>query len=263
MRTKEQLVERCQYLQKVVKEKENALLKAPAGTLRVMRQGGNMRYYLRKEEYPNDTIYLPKEKLRLVRELAQKDYDQKVLRSVSKELQAIDKYLHYCPVIKAEQIYETLHKGKQSLVTPLRPSDEEYIRSWEAVQYEGKSFDENVPEFYSGKGERVRSKSEVIIADMLYQMGIPYRYEYPLYLRGLGEIHPDFTVLNVRERKEIYWEHFGRMDDADYAERAVKKINCFRQNGYYEGENTMYTYETGKQPLNQKLIRALNEHKLR
>ena len=51
MRTKEQLVERCQYLQKVEKEKENALLKAPLGTLRVMQQGENMRYYVRKEEW--------------------------------------------------------------------------------------------------------------------------------------------------------------------------------------------------------------------
>ena len=92
---------------------------------------------------------------------------------------------------------------------------------------------------------------------MLYQMGIPYRYEYPLYLRGLGVIYPDFTVLNVRERKAVYWEHFGRMDDPEYAEKAVRKINCFRQNGYYEEDNTLYTYETGKEPLNQKMIRSL------
>lgn len=262
MRTKEQLVERCQYLQKVEKEKENALLKAPLGTLRVMQQGENMRYYVRKEEYPNDTIYLPKEKLNLARDLAQKDYDQKVLKAVSKELTAINKYIQHCPSIRAEQIYETLHKGKQSLVTPLCPSDEEYVQDWEAVEYEGKPFSENVPEFYSMKGERVRSKSEVIIADMLYQMGIPYRYEYPLYLRGLGVIYPDFTVLNVRERKAVYWEHFGRMDDPEYAEKAVRKINCFRQNGYYEEDNTLYTYETGKEPLNQKMIRNLIERRL-
>ena len=191
--------------------------------------------------------------------MAQKDYDQKVLRAINNELQAIDKYLHYCPMVKAEQVYETLHNGKQDLVILIRLSDEEYVQSWEAVLYEGKSFDEGMPEYYTLKGERVRSKSEVIIADMLYQMGIPYHYEYPLYLKGLGEIYPDFTVLNIKKRKEIYWEHFGRMDDSEYAEKAVKKMNCYRLSGYYEGENTLYTYETKKQPLNQKVIRSLIE----
>ncbi len=259
MELREQLERRRRYLLQIEKEKEKALMKAPTGTLRVMKQGEAMRYYVRKESNSKEVIYLAKDKKKEAIELAQKDYDQKVLRAINNELQAIDKYLHYCPMVKAEQVYETLHNGKQDLVIPIRLSDEEYVRSWEAVQYEGKSFDEGMPEYYTLKGERVRSKSEVIIADMLYQMGIPYHYEYPLYLKGLGEIYPDFTVLNIKKRKEIYWEHFGRMDDSEYAEKAVKKMNCYRLSGYYEGENTLYTYETTKQPLNQKVIRSLIE----
>lgn len=73
-------------------------------------------------------------------------------------------------------------------------------------EYRGKGFDESTSEFYTAKGEKVRSKSEVIIADVLSREGIPYRYEYPLYLKGIGKVHPDFTVLNVKQRKEIYWE---------------------------------------------------------
>lgn len=262
MEVKEQLEKRRNYLQQVEKEKEKALLKAPSGTLRVMKQGESMRYYRRSATNHEEIIYLSKEKMDMARELAQKDYDEKVIRVVKKELLAIEKYLYHYPEMSAEQIYENLHKGKQNLITPIRLSDEEYIRNWEAVTYEGKRFDESMSEFYSMKGERVRSKSEVIIVDMLYQMGIPYRYEYPLYLQGLGVIYPDFTVLNVRERKEIYWEHFGMMDDPEYSERAVKKIKCYRQSGYYEDDRTMYTYETAKEPLNQKMIRALIERRL-
>lgn len=238
------------------------MMKAPSGTLRVMKQGEHIRYYLRNATNHEEIIYLPKEKRDIVRNLAQKDYDEKVLKAVNQEIFAIEKYLYYYPKSSAEQVYEKLHHGKQKLITPIQPSDEEYVRKWEAVIYKGKGFDEHMPEYYSMKGERVRSKSEVIIADMLYQMGIPYRYEYPLYLHGLGEVYPDFTVLNVRERKELYWEHFGMMDDTEYSEGAVKKINCYRQNGYYEEESTLYTYETRKEPLNQKMIRTLIERKL-
>lgn len=262
MKTKEQLEQRRQYLQEVKKEKEKALLVAPQGTLRVMKQEGNVRYYQRNATNHEEISYISKEKMSLARELAQKSYDEKVLKAVNKELFAIEKYLYHYPVMSAEQIYENLHKGRQSLIIPIQPTDEEYVRSWDGARYEGKGFDENMPEYYSLKGERVRSKSEVIIADMLYQMGIPYRYEYPLYLKGLGEIHPDFTVLNVRERKEIYWEHFGMMDEAEYSEGAVRKINSYMQNGYFEGDKTIYTYETRKSPLNQRLIKKMIERSL-
>ena len=52
-------------------------------------------------------------------------------------------------------------------------------------------------EFYSNSGVRVRSKSELIIANMLEKYGIPYRYEYPLLLNGNDLVRPDFLCLNI------------------------------------------------------------------
>lgn len=69
----------------------------------------------------------------------------------------------------------------------------------------------------------------MIIADLLNKEGIPYRYEYPIQLNGVGWIYPDFTVLNVRLRKEYYWEHLGMMDDYSYAEKALQKISSYEQ----------------------------------
>lgn len=31
-------------------------------------------------------------------------------------------------------------------------------------------------------------------------------------------IHPDFTIINIHTGKITYWEHAGRMDDAQYAD---------------------------------------------
>lgn len=159
-----------------------------------------------------------------------------------------------CPDICAEEIYEHLHEERQKLVLPIIKTDEEYIRAWENIEFRGKEIDEKTPEIYTTKGERVRSKSEVIIADALKREGIPYRYEYPVFLKHLGEVYPDFTVLNVRERKEIYWEHLGMMDDIDYVEYALKKMEAYEANGIFAGENLILTYETKKNPLNPKTV---------
>ena len=197
---------------------------------------------------------MPKAEHDLAHKLAQKEYDQKVLKAVDKELIALQKYLSAYPEFPAEQIYENLHKERQKLIIPIKETDEQYILKWEEYAYQRKGFEENTPEYYSAKMERVRSKSELIIADLLNKEMIPYRYEAPIYLKGAGQIHPDFTVLNVKKRKELYWEHLGMMDDPNYAETALQRIAAYEQNGIFPGEGLIITYETRKNPLNQRVI---------
>ena len=45
--------------------------------------------------------------------------------------------------------------------------------------------------------------------DLKEKHNVPNHYEAPLYLKGRGIIHPDFTVLNIRTRQEYYWEPYG------------------------------------------------------
>lgn len=136
-------------------------------------------------------------------------------------------------------------------------SDEVFAEQWEKVKFYGKSFAEGSPEIYTEKGERVRSKSEKIIADMLHRHGILYRYEYPVILQGLGKVYPDFTVLNLKERKEIYWEHFGMMDNPEYCERALHKLNCYTKSGIYLGDRLFISHETSKRPLDTSVIEKI------
>lgn len=87
----------------------------------------------------------------------------------------------------------------------------------------------------------------------------PYRYECPLQLK----VYPDFTVLNVKERKEIYWEHLGMMDDLDYVENALRKITLYEKNGIFTGDSLILTYETKKNPINQKVVRGMIQRYLK
>ncbi|MFW9996049.1 MAG: AAA family ATPase [Candidatus Odinarchaeota archaeon] len=60
----------------------------------------------------------------------------------------------------------------------------------------------------------VRSKSEVIIANMLSDRKIPFKYEIPLYAPDGTFYLPDFAI--TWNGEEWYWEHLGIMDDEKY-----------------------------------------------
>lgn len=255
------LKERKRYLMQIKKEKIKENKNMPEGKLRISCHGNRTQYYKRIGPKDINGIYI-KDK-NIAKTLAQKEYNKKVINTVEKELYAINKFEVNCPKCSVEEIYKTLHSERQKLIVPLIEPVEKFVEKWEKVDYQGKGFSEELPEFYTVKEERVRSKSELIIADFLQREGIPYRYEYPLHLKNFEIVYPDFTVLNVRKRKEIYWEHLGMMDKEDYAEKAIQKIMTYQQNGYFQGENLILTFETRNNPLNQKILKMIVEHYLK
>lgn len=258
---KSKLRERQNYLLQLKKEKMIATKNMPEGKLRISSHGCRTQYYLRQDTKDINGSYLKDKKLAKL--LAQKEYDKKIINLADKEIYVIDKFLGNYPAKNVEEFYQTLHSERQKLITPIKETTEQFIEKWESVEYQGKSFPEELLEYYSFKGERVRSKSELIIADFLQREGIPYRYECPLTLKGYGTIYPDFTVLNVKKRKEIYWEHFGMMDDVEYVEKAIRKIRTYEQNGLFVGDNLIMTFESKQNPLNQKSARRLIEKYLK
>lgn len=80
----------------------------------------------------------------------------------------------------------------------------------------------------SGKGEPMRSKSEVIIADALAAAKVPYTYERPLQGSNGQTRYPDFTVEDADSGETYYWEHLGRLDRAEYRERWERKLEWYR-----------------------------------
>ena len=251
------------YLLKLKIEKENMLKHAPEGSLRINKKGDRTQYYHRNNPKDVTGTYIRRDNLIFANQLAQKDYDEKIIKSAEKELEAIRKYIANYPENNVEQIFASIHKERQRLVNPIQEPIEEMIQKWEKVQYEGKEFPPDYPEIYTDRDERVRSKSEALIANLLYKEGIPYRYEYPLRFKGYGFIYPDFLTLNTRTRKEIIFEHFGLMEDEGYEDTVIKKLNSYIQNGYYPGDNLIFTMETHNNPLNVRVVKQMIEHYLK
>ncbi len=68
--------------------------------------------------------------------------------------------------------------------------------------------------FQTLSGDLVRSKSEVIIANILFQSNIQFEYEKPLFAPNHTWRMPDFTIR--WKGKDFYWEHLGMLGNEDY-----------------------------------------------
>lgn len=253
------LEEKKEYYSNIVSGAKKSLEKAPqSGNLRILHSHGTVQYYLCEGGGDTNGKYIRRDDNIIAYKLAQRDYDKKILRSASAKLDWIEKMLKKVPKDDFVDIYEK-SQDRKKLIQPYVISDEDYRMWWENQEYKGKDFRENSPEIYTEKGERVRSKSEKLIADKLYMMNIPYRYEYPMKLGKVGTIYPDFLLLHVAERKEYILEHFGMMDDPEYTEKAVKKINTYAKNGIFQGDKLLLTYETSHTPIDMRVVGELLE----
>ena len=165
-----------------------------------------------------------------------------------------------------ENCFQKMCNARKNLVVPLiEPIDMKRNRFLDE-KYEPSIFEEDdKTEFYTLRNERVRSKSELIIADELYRYQVPYRYEKPLILQDWGKsiiFRPDFTVMNNKSGKIYIWEHLGMMDNPEYVEKNMRKLDIYERNGFLLGENLLMSHETSKVPLNRIVLDSYIENYL-
>ncbi len=82
------------------------------------------------------------------------------------------------------------------------------------------------------RGDLVRSKSEVILANLLFDCGVrDYQYERELQGKDGSRRYPDFTIDDAGSGLLVYWEHLGLLSDSGYRERWDKKRAWYRKQG--------------------------------
>ncbi|MFG2064503.1 ATP-dependent RecD-like DNA helicase [Micromonospora sp. NPDC048871] len=97
------------------------------------------------------------------------------------------------------------------------------------IQVDGTVIDRGLVHRTDG-GELVRSKSEVIIANLLRQLNAVYRYEEPFTGDDGRTVRPDFTI-DTDLGETVYWEHLGMLTDPRYAAKWAKKEDWYARNG--------------------------------
>jgi len=76
----------------------------------------------------------------------------------------------------------------------------------------------------------VRSKSEVIIANMLFDRDIPFEYEIPLRAPDGTTMLPDFTI---NWKGDVwFWEHEGMLHKEEYRNRQEVKHAWYKKHGF-------------------------------
>lgn len=311
--TLEMLEKRLIELKLLLEKAKRSVKTRPQGHLRISQKGNSIEYYhITSSDEPLGK-YIPLSQENLARQLAQKDYEKKALKLIEEEIKAIQHYLklvghnkndnrkstvassnrtlnsnktseanissnsNSTSLSKLAELYTKMNPARQALITPFTLTDAQYAEQWQSVTWTGHPFSEETPVYTTALGERVRSKSEVLIADALSRHNIPYRYEYPLQVHkkrfnarnhnytGQNQnisnksvqsftLYPDFLCLNLQTRTEFYWEHFGLIDKADYATNAAGKLRLYAENGILPGRNLIITMESQEEPLSSQTI---------
>ena len=249
---------RCVLLTKTIKEIKKRIAQFPEGSINIKHIGGGYYYYQYGKQ--SGQKYLFKTDKDTIATYIQKDYLQKVMRAARAEQNALLKMQEMYPETLAEDVYDQLPESRKQFATPIVLGDEEYARQWLEKPYTRKGFPSDAPVYTTIRGERVRSKSEMIIADRLWANGIPYKYECPLML-GNKVFHPDFTMLRMSDRQILYHEHCGMMDNTDYSDDMVYRVNEYSRAGILLGDRLFLTFESSKTPLDVRMVdNLINTH---
>ena len=252
-----QAQKRIDDLQQVIDFLQVQLERAPEGTLYGTSSHSQVQW---QRIVGAKRFYLSKGKTKLIRALAQKKYNTLLLDDFKRQRSALDQLVNSYDPQNGEKTFMSMGERWREQIAPLNIPDSDFADLWQSQRYRGKPIEKTG--LLTAKGECVRSKSEIIIADVLASLGVPYRYEFPHELKSVESSHcvkvyPDFTCLNVHTRREFVWEHFGMMDDAEYAQNAVVKIEMYQNSGYFLGDNFIFTMETHDKPLNSQMVRML------
>ena len=239
------LTERYSILSKTVNRLEKEYACFPDGRVSVRHRKNIAYYYYVGADCDK---YLGKDNIGLIKQLVQKAYISDVIRSAADELKLLDRFLKAYKT-DPENVYDNLPEPRKKYSSPVIFADRNVI-DWVNSPYVKKPI---VNGFRTLKGDIVRSKSELIIADRLWLNGIPYKYECPIMING-QIIHPDFTILRRSDNKILYLEHCGMVDKPEYAESMVNRINDYNKEGITLGDRLFLSMETSATPLDVTAI---------
>lgn len=245
---------------------EKSIAKREQGNLLLSTINGSARYYMRRKG-ASEKVYLNRDKQSVLEDIIQRQYEENLLASAGLEMKALErskKALSPClSLYEDTALFNRIPEELREYVHINKGIEDDYVRNWRSARYyRAKTTDKHIHETLAK--DKVRSKSEVLIADRLFNAGIPYRYEEKLVLEeevpgpeSLQTYYPDFTILKKSTREIVYWEHLGKMGDPIYCRDNLAKLHTYMRHGIIQGKNLIITYESADIPLFTKDVDIL------
>ncbi len=251
--------QRLKEIEKAIQGLEQSIKHASKGYIICRNTRGITRFFKIQDNKPPE--YLAKDKIDLIKNLSQKRYEETLLEALKEEYNIAEKALSTLKNSKKHKALKNFSKELKPFIKLNPITNEGYIQKWSQHNNPELPKDYTYREPYQTlKGDIVRSKSEILIADRLYTAKIPYHYEKRLELNGGATYRlPDFTILHPYTLETYYWEHLGLMHDEEYRQKAKDKIELYALNGIIQGKNLIITFEAGNCQLNTWYVDKLIE----
>ncbi|MBO4687122.1 MAG: hypothetical protein J5636_01280 [Clostridiales bacterium] len=105
--------------------------------------------------------------------------------------------------------------------------------------------DKTITNGYAHGRHLFRSKSELLIAQLLEELKLEYKYEVIITVDGKRR-WPDFAVYCPEIDRFFFIEHLGRMDDRSYRSDNLEKMEAYEKASIRNGIDIIYTTEFGE-----------------
>ena len=256
--------ERITELQNIKQIVEDNSSNTEEGILSWRKNHGKTRYIRKKSSKDITGTYLGIKDSEVISVLAAKYRNSKYLKAIKKETARLEKCLEILNKTEngsdVEKVWDNLPPEVRNRTSPVPLTNEEYAQKWQKQVLRRNKL-VGITNYKTLRGEYVRSKSEIIIADRLYLEGIPYHYEVNRINHDVyGDpyiVQPDFIILNKRTRQVFIWEHLGRLGDNDYCSDSLPKINDYIRDNLIPGKNLILSLESLNCPLDVQVVNTL------
>jgi len=223
----------------------DAIREYPSGGL-VCRNYGNKKEYYHVDKLTGKRKYIKKDNYNLLSSITQRRIFEESVARMSKNIIAQEKMLReYRPYD-----YGSVRTSLPAAYQGWQPKEKPMALKGSILRPEGLVHTTSC-------GQKVRSKTELMIVETMLSCGLPLIYEKALTLLDINgnpiTIHPDFAF-KTRYRGWIYWEHFGMLGNEDYRQDALWKIELYIANGIMPAANLIITSESSDGALDVNTI---------
>lgn len=195
----------------------------------------------------------------LIKQLARKKFLQKSVELTSEEVERIKIFLQSSRPPDAERVLETLPEKYKDISESVYFPKRAEAKQWAQKPFNQSTFNPEEKIHMSIGGIKVRTKSELLIADRLELYDLPFRYEDTLGYRQYS-FNPDFSVMTTKGI--MYWEHCGMMNDPKYRRRNEWKLQIYNKIGVVPWKNLIITYDFEDGGLDLRIIESEIVNKL-
>lgn len=230
------------------------ILKTPVeGSIHIHKKGSYFKFgYAFKDGNDNlNEIYVRKKDLGNYKDQIAVQCAKKVKPVVNNLIHALERNMGSYDDKALSKVYEELCEAYGENVPKPFYSNRLLMEKWKNSDYAKLDYKLEKLVYSTNKGEKVRTKIEALVANILFDMQIPYRYEARLK-KDAKIFWPDFTLISPVNGRVFYLEIFGMMTDKNYAIDNLKKINDYNKAGIIQGDKLIIVFDSEDAPFDEE-----------